>query len=85
MTPPIVKLTPGQRTELRQLAGGPQPTFGYGRVHIQIDARNHNNLVKKGLARYIDTVGQFVAIDSPEIDRCEITEAGRAALKENTR
>lgn len=74
-----MKLTSGQRKELRQLAGGPQPTFGYGRVHIQ------NNLVRKGLARYIDTAGQMVGAEAPEIDRCEITEAGRAALKENTR
>lgn len=79
MTPPIVKLTPGQRTELRQLAGGPQPTYGSDRVRIQ------NNLVRKGLARYIDTAGQMVGAEAPEIDRCEITGTGRAALKENTR
>jgi len=27
----------------------------------------------------------MVEIEAPEIDMCEITDAGRAALKENTR
>ena len=41
--------------------------------------------MRKGLARYIDTAGQMVGAEAPEIDRCEITETGRAALKENAR
>lgn len=77
---PAVALTKPQLRELRRLAAEPQPTYGKDRVRVQ------NNLVRVGLARYLDAHGKEItgnAWDHYECtDACEITDDGRAALKE---
>lgn len=80
-----MKLTKAQLDQLRLLGREPQSTFGSGRVRVQ------NNLVAKGLARYVDEKGQPIRATlsgyCPEswlADRCVITEAGRARLAEET-
>lgn len=79
-------MTPPQRRELGRLAEGPQRTYGRGRARVQ------NNLVRRGLARFVDAPGvaprrksiaEIFASYGNDCDWCEITRAGRAALKEH--
>lgn len=74
-----MKLTKPQIEELRKLLQKRQPTYGRHRSRVQ------NNLVYKKLARYINEDGTVVAPSSwgwPNFgDWCEITDAGREALK----
>jgi len=73
-----VKLTDPQLDELRAMAVKPQSTYGSSRTRVQ------NNLVAKGLAQYVNEEGK--PMGGPDAtylaNRCAITAAGRAKLKE---
>lgn len=81
-----IRLTVAQRRELRDLARRAQSTFGKHRSRVQ------NCLVAKGLARFCDEQGQAVSrykwvspgivMQNLDAVSCEITEAGRVALRE---
>ena len=74
-------LTGAQHRELRRLAEKPQTTYGSARIRVQ------NNLVTMRLARFVDDAGKecllsvIGAVGYRSVDLCEITEAGRAALR----
>lgn len=80
-----VKLTKPQIAELRRMAVRPQYSHGSSTARIQ------NNLVRMGLAQFIDDAGTPIPravtiIDilcPPPHDKCAITEAGRSLLKDH--
>lgn len=70
-----MKLTEPQVRELRRLADGPQHTFGRHRARVQ------RGLYRLCLARFVNDDGKE-ATNIALAPTCEITETGRAFLKE---
>jgi hypothetical protein len=73
-----VRLTRPQRDELTRLVREDQPNTGKHRVRVQ------NVLVDRGLARYVDENGKPVPERWMLAERCQITDAGRAAIADRS-